>query len=61
VTPAKKIVALAHRSGAKVLVDGAQSIPHTPINARSWMQIFFVFSGHKLFGPTGIGVVYGDC
>jgi cysteine desulfurase/selenocysteine lyase len=59
VTPAKKIVELGHRYGARVLIDGAQSIPHVPIDVQDLGADFFVFSGHKIFGPTGIGVVYG--
>jgi cysteine desulfurase/selenocysteine lyase len=59
VTPAKKIVELAHRYGARVLIDGAQSIPHVPIDVQELGADFFVFSGHKIFGPTGIGVLYG--
>ncbi|MFC6010709.1 family 2A encapsulin nanocompartment cargo protein cysteine desulfurase [Nocardia lasii] len=59
VTPVREIVAQARRVGATVLVDGAQSVPHTPIDVRDLDADFFVFSGHKLFGPTGIGAVYG--
>jgi len=59
VTPVKTIVELGHRYGAKVLIDGAQSIPHTPIDISDIGADFFVFSGHKIFGPTGIGVLYG--
>ncbi|WP_319449094.1 MULTISPECIES: family 2A encapsulin nanocompartment cargo protein cysteine desulfurase [unclassified Mycobacterium] len=59
VTPAKQIVELGHRYGAKVLIDGAQSIPHVPIDVQTLGADFFVFSGHKIFGPTGIGVLYG--
>src|SRR5664280_970566 len=59
VTPVKEIVALAHRAGARVLIDGAQSVPHIPIDVRALGADFFVFSGHKVFGPTGIGVLYG--
>jgi cysteine desulfurase/selenocysteine lyase len=59
VTPAKTIVELGHRYGAKVLIDGAQSIPHTPIDVSDLGADFFVFSGHKILGPTGIGVLYG--
>lgn len=59
ITPAKTIVELGHRYGAKVLIDGAQSIPHTPIDVTDLGADFFVFSGHKIFGPTGIGVLYG--
>ena len=59
VTPAKRIVELAHQAGAKVLVDGAQSVSHIRVDVRSLDCDWFVFSGHKVFGPTGIGVVYG--
>ena len=59
VTPVKQIVELAHRVGAKVLVDGAQSVAHLRVNVQALDADFFVFSGHKIFGPTGIGVVYG--
>jgi cysteine desulfurase / selenocysteine lyase len=59
VTPAEKIVELGHRYGARVLIDGAQSIPHIPIDVQALGADFFVFSGHKIFGPTGIGVLYG--
>jgi cysteine desulfurase/selenocysteine lyase len=59
VTPAQKIVELGHRYGARVLIDAAQSIPHIPIHVTELGADFLVFSGHKIFGPTGIGVVYG--
>ena len=59
VVPVKEIVALAHRAGAKALVDGAQSISHMRVDVQSLDADFFVFYGHKIFGPTGIGVVYG--
>lgn len=59
VTPVEEIVALGHRYGARVLIDGAQSIPHIPIDVQALGADFFVFSGHKIFGPTGIGVLYG--
>ncbi|MEN3112704.1 family 2A encapsulin nanocompartment cargo protein cysteine desulfurase [Uliginosibacterium paludis] len=59
VTPIKDIVALAHSVGAKALVDGAQSVSHMRVNVQQLDADFFVFSGHKIFGPTGIGVVYG--
>ena len=59
VTPIHEIVDLSHRAGACVLIDGAQSVSHIPINVRSFDADFFVLSGHKVFGPTGIGVLYG--
>jgi cysteine desulfurase / selenocysteine lyase len=59
ITPVKEVVELAHRAGAVALVDGAQSVPHTPIDVQALGADFFVLSGHKLFGPTGIGVLYG--
>ncbi|MUL68413.1 cysteine desulfurase [Mycobacterium sp. CBMA 234] len=59
VTPVKTIVELGHRYGARVLIDGAQSIPHIPIDVAELGADFFVFSGHKIYGPTGIGVLYG--
>lgn len=59
VNPIKQIVQMAHQHGAKVLVDGAQSAPHLAIDVQDLDADFFVFSGHKIFGPTGIGVLYG--
>ena len=59
VNPIKRIVEMAHARGVPVLVDGAQSAPHMPVNVRELGCDFFAFSGHKLFGPTGIGVLYG--
>ena len=59
VTPVEKIVQLGHRYGARVLIDGAQSVPHLPIDVSELGADFFVFSGHKIYGPTGIGVLYG--
>jgi cysteine desulfurase/selenocysteine lyase len=59
VTPVREIVDLGHRAGACVLIDGAQSVSHIPINVQSFDADFFVLSGHKVFGPTGIGVLYG--
>ncbi len=59
VTPAKEIIEIAHRYGAHVLVDGAQSVSHMPVDVQELDADWFVFSGHKVFGPTGIGAVYG--
>ncbi len=59
ITPVKQIADMAHGAGAKVLVDGAQSVSHMPVDVRDIGADWFVFSGHKVFAPTGIGVVYG--
>jgi len=59
VTPAQEMVAVAHRHGACVLVDGAQAVSHMPVNVQALDCDFYVFSGHKVFAPTGIGVLYG--
>jgi cysteine desulfurase/selenocysteine lyase len=59
INPIDEIIHKAHHFGAKVLIDGAQSIQHTRIDVQELNCDFFVFSGHKVFGPTGIGVLYG--
>ena len=59
INPVEEIIAIAHSHGVPVLVDGAQSTPHIPINVQAMDADFFVFSGHKVFGPTGIGALYG--
>ncbi len=59
VTPIKDIISLAHRQDIPVLVDGAQAVPHQPVDVRDLDCDFYVFSGHKAYGPTGIGVLYG--
>jgi cysteine desulfurase / selenocysteine lyase len=59
VPPASEMIEAAHRHGAKVLLDGAQSVSHMRVDVQSLDCDFFVFSGHKVFAPTGIGVVYG--
>jgi cysteine desulfurase/selenocysteine lyase len=59
VNPVTELVALAHEVGALALVDGAQAVNHFPVDVRGLGADFYVFSGHKLFGPTGIGVLYG--
>ncbi|GHT24216.1 hypothetical protein FACS189419_09020 [Planctomycetales bacterium] len=59
VTPTEEITRLAHQFGARVLIDGAQSVAHTATNVQQTDADFFVFSGHKIFAPTGIGVLFG--
>jgi cysteine desulfurase/selenocysteine lyase len=59
ILPVKKIVDAAHAQGAVVLVDGAQAVPHAHVDVRALGCDFYAFSGHKLYGPTGIGVLYG--
>lgn len=59
VTPVQEMTAIAHRYGAKVLVDGAQAVSHMAVDVQAYDCDFYVFSGHKVFAPTGIGVVYG--
>ncbi len=59
VTPVEELIALAHRHGVRILIDGAQSVAHIPVNVSTLDADFFVFSGHKIFAPTGIGVLYG--
>lgn len=59
VTPAQEMIQMAHRAGAKVLLDGAQSVSHMKVDVQQLNPDFFVFSGHKVFGPTGIGALYG--
>ncbi|MBV9852861.1 MAG: cysteine desulfurase [Armatimonadetes bacterium] len=59
INPVGEMIEMAHRRGVPVLVDGAQSVPHLGVDVRALDCDFFVFSGHKLYGPTGIGVLYG--
>lgn len=59
VNPVKEMIAFAHGQGVPVLIDGAQSVPHMPVDVRELDADFFVFSGHKVYGPTGVGVLYG--
>ncbi|HEV2691387.1 MAG TPA: SufS family cysteine desulfurase [Verrucomicrobiae bacterium] len=59
INPVEQIIALAHAHGAPVLIDGAQSTPHMPVNVTGLDADFYVFSGHKIFAPTGIGALYG--
>ncbi len=57
--PIREIIAAAHAAGAKVLIDGAQAAPHLPLDVQALDCDFYAFSGHKLYGPTGVGVLYG--
>jgi len=59
VLPVKRLIEAAHAHGAVVLLDGAQAVPHSHVDVRSLGADFYTFSGHKLYGPTGIGVLYG--
>lgn len=59
ITPVEELVAIAHRHGVRILIDGAQSVAHIPVNVTALDADWFVFSGHKIYAPTGIGVVYG--
>ena len=59
VTPIEELISIAHAHGVRIMIDGAQSVAHIPINVTALDADFFVFSGHKIFAPTGIGVVYG--
>jgi len=59
VTPIQEMIASAHRYGARVLIDGAQGISHLPVDVQTLDCDWYIFSGHKVFAPTGIGVVYG--
>ena len=59
VNPVRQLIEAAHRHGVPVLVDGAQSAPHFPVDVQQLDCDFFAFSGHKMYGPTGIGVLYG--
>ena len=59
INPVKSITTVAHRHNVPVLVDGAQSVQHIPIDVQEMDCDFFVFSGHKIYGPTGIGILYG--
>lgn len=59
ITPAAEMIGIAHQFGAKVVVDGAQAVSHLPVDVRALDADFYVFSGHKLYGPTGIGALYG--
>ena len=59
VTPIGEIIALSHRHGVPVLVDGCQAVPHMTVDVQALDADFYVFSGHKLYGPSGVGVLYG--
>jgi cysteine desulfurase/selenocysteine lyase len=59
INPIKQMIDMAHQVGAKILIDGAQSVAHFDIDVQALDMDFFVFSAHKLFGPTGVGVLYG--
>lgn len=59
INPVKEIIRLAHEQGIPVAVDGAQSTPHIPVDVQELDADFFAFSGHKIYGPTGVGVLYG--
>lgn len=59
INPVKEMIALAHQNGAKVFLDGAQAIAHTKVDVQDLDADFLGFSGHKMFGPTGVGVLYG--
>jgi cysteine desulfurase/selenocysteine lyase len=59
INPIKQIIQIAHRGGVPVLVDGAQAVPHLKVDVRDLDCDFYAFSGHKLYGPTGVGVLYG--
>lgn len=59
INPVKKMIGIAHAHGVPVLVDGAQSVPHLKVDVQELDADFFAFSGHKVYGPTGVGVLYG--
>ena len=59
VTPIKEIIRIAHARGIPVLVDGSQGAVHLPVDVQDLDADFYVFTGHKVYGPTGIGVLYG--
>ena len=61
VNPVKEIAAMAHEKNAIIVVDGAQSTPHMPVNVQDLDADFFAFSGHKIFGPMGIGMERKNC
>ena len=59
VNPMKQMIEIAHQHGVPVLVDGAQAVPHVRIDVRDLDADFYAFSSHKVFGPTGLGILYG--
>jgi cysteine desulfurase/selenocysteine lyase len=59
INPVREIIEMAHRAGALALIDGAQAVPHLRIDVQALDADFYTFSGHKLYGPTGIGILYG--
>jgi cysteine desulfurase/selenocysteine lyase len=59
ITPVAELIAIAHRHGVRIMIDGAQSIAHIPVNITALDADFYVFSGHKVYAPTGIGALYG--
>jgi cysteine desulfurase/selenocysteine lyase len=59
INPIEQIINMAHAFNAKVLIDGAQSVPHMPVDVQDLDADFYVFSGHKAYGPTGVGILYG--
>jgi len=59
INPVKEIIALAHKNGTPVLIDGAQSVPHMKVDVRDLNADFYTFSAHKMYGPTGVGILFG--
>jgi cysteine desulfurase/selenocysteine lyase len=59
INPVKEMIGIAHRHGVPILIDGAQAVPHVPVDVQDLDCDFYAFSGHKLCGPTGVGVLYG--
>ena len=59
INPVEKLIALTHKVGAKILIDGAQATPHTKVDVQGLDVDFYCFSAHKMYGPTGVGVLYG--
>lgn len=59
INPVHSVIKQAHQAGALVLIDGAQAVPHTPLDMQALDADFYAFSGHKMYGPTGVGVLYG--